>query len=196
MSAAGAFDLIRTFEEEKARALGISARREAGMYYTPPDVAACVVELALRFHRGARGSVLDPCAGAGAFLVAAARAGLSGLRGIDRDPEALRIARRALRLCGARVTLTHADSLTFSPRPAGLVISNPPYGHVATARERAELVRSFPALRGGEIDRPAHPGRILHQDRDSRRRPRSGSLHSRARRGGVFAGHSRRQMAG
>src|SRR5205085_4928074 len=72
LSAAGAFDLIRTFEEEKARALGISARRQIGMYYTPPQLASEVVELALRFHHGPRASVLDPCAGAGAFLVAAA----------------------------------------------------------------------------------------------------------------------------
>jgi hypothetical protein len=88
--------------------------------------------------------------------VAAARAGLEGLRGIDRDPEALRIARRALRLCGARAAFKCADSLTFSPRrPADLLVSNPPYGHVTSARERAALLRAYPALRGGEIDRYA-----------------------------------------
>src|SRR2546429_9939150 len=31
----------------------------------------------------------------------------------------------------------------------------PPYGHVADARERAFLAQTFPALRGGEIDRYA-----------------------------------------
>ena len=155
MSAAAADLLIQTFEEETARALGRGARRDAGVYYTPPAVAAQVVELLLA-HSGARGSVLDPCAGAGAFLVAAARAGLTRLRGIDLDPAALRVARRALRLCGAKAALHRADSLHFTPRePADLLVSNPPYGHVADSRERTALLREFPALKGGEIDRYA-----------------------------------------
>lgn len=148
--------LILAFEEEKSRALGNALRREAGLYYTPPAVAAQVVELLLE-HGGVReGLLLDPCAGAGAFLVAAARAGLRRLRGIDLDPAALRVARRALLTCGLRPQLTRADALRFRPRvPADLLVSNPPYGHVADAREREFLARSFPALRGGEIDRYA-----------------------------------------
>ena len=155
MSAAAADLLIRTFEEEKARALGVRGRRDAGLYYTPPELAAQVVELALR-QGGARGSVLDPCAGAGAFLVAAARAGLARLSGFDLDPEALRVARRALRLCGARPALRQGDALRLRPRePVDLLVSNPPYGHVGDAVERAALLKLFPALRGGEIDRYA-----------------------------------------
>src|SRR5438874_2469539 len=43
-----------------------------------------------------------------------------------------------------------------APRePADLIVSNPPYGHVSVAAERAFLLRAFPALRGGEIDRYA-----------------------------------------
>ncbi len=148
--------LIAAFEKEKSRALGNSRRRDAGLYYTPPLVAARVVEIALRHGAAAPGRVLDPCAGAGAFLVAAARAGLRDLHGFDLDPEALRVARRALRLCGASARLRKADALRFTPRhPADLILSNPPYGHAADARERAFLLRSFPALRGGEIDRYA-----------------------------------------
>ena len=155
MSAAAADLLIRTFEEEKARALGLRGRRDAGLYYTPPELAAQVVELALR-HGGARGSVLDPCAGAGAFLVAASRAGLLRLSGFDLDPEALRVARRALRLCGARPALRQGDALRLRPpAPVDLLVSNPPYGHVGDASERAALLALFPALRGGEIDRYA-----------------------------------------
>ena len=155
MSAAAADLLIRTFEEEKARALGLRGRRDAGLYYTPPQVAAQVVELALR-HGGARGSVLDPCAGAGAFLLAAARAGQDRLSGFDLDAAALRVARRALRLCGARPALRQADALRTLPRaPVDLLVSNPPYGHVGDAGERAALLALFPALRGGEIDRYA-----------------------------------------
>ena len=155
MSAAAADLLIRTFEEEKARALGLRGRRAAGVYYTPPEIAAQVVELALR-HGGARGSVLDPCAGAGAFLVAAARAGLQRLSGFDIDAQALRVARQALRLCGARPALRQGDALRVRPRaPVDLLVSNPPYGHVGDASERAALLEMFPALRGGEIDRYA-----------------------------------------
>jgi predicted RNA methylase len=148
--------LIARFEQEKSRALGNRGRRDAGLYYTPPLVAARVVEIALRHGAPAPRRVLDPCAGAGAFLVAAARAGLRDLHGLDLDPQALRVARRALGLCGASARLREADALRFTPaQPADLLVSNPPYGHVSDERERSFLLRSFPALRGGEIDRYA-----------------------------------------
>ena len=154
MSAADADALIRKFEEEKARALGRAGRRSAGVYYTPPELAAQVVEIALRHSPG--GAVLDPCAGAGAFLVAAARAGLRDLRGIDLDGAALRVARRALRLSGVEsARLQRGDALRLQPPPADLLISNPPYGHVEGAGERRFLARALPGLRGGEIDRYA-----------------------------------------
>ena len=146
--------LIAHFEQQKSRALGNAQRRDTGLYYTPADLAARVVEIALREGGIAGGRVLDPCAGAGAFLVAAARAGLRDLHGFDLDSEALRVARQALRLCGAKARLRKADALRVaSRRPADLLISNPPYGHVREPRERAFLLREFPALRGGEIDR-------------------------------------------
>jgi hypothetical protein len=149
LSGATPDELIATFEAERARALGHEGRRGAALYYTPPSVAAQVVELAQR--HGARGVVLDPCAGAGAFLLAAARAGFSHLRGIDQDAAALRVARKAL--SGFRVQLERADAL--ETRPHGridCIVSNPPYGHV---RPDAALLRRYPALRGGEVDRYA-----------------------------------------
>jgi hypothetical protein len=136
--------LIAAFEERKSRALGNALRREAGLYYTPPELASFVVELALRYGRG---SLLDPCAGAGAFLLAAARAGVTDLRGIDLDAGALRVARRVV----PQASLRRGDSLRLPVEPADLVVSNPPYGHVRDAW----LARRFPALRGGEIDRYA-----------------------------------------
>jgi predicted RNA methylase len=148
--------LIARFEEEKSRALGRSRRRDAGLYYTPPAIADRVIEVALRHGGVSGGRVLDPCAGAGAFLVAAARAGLHDLHGLDLDAEALRVARRALRLCGVEPRLRQADALLFRPRRAAdLLVSNPPNGHVADAAERGALAAAFPALRGGEIDRYA-----------------------------------------
>jgi predicted RNA methylase len=146
--------LIAHFEERKSRALGNDRRRDAGLYYTPADLAARVVGIALR--EGGTVSVRFPApySGAVVFLVAAARAGLRDLHGFDLDPEALRVARQALRLCGAKARLRRADALRVAlGQPADLLISNPPYGHVKERRERAFLLREFPALRGGEIDR-------------------------------------------
>ena len=144
--------LIRTFEEETARALGRSGRRSAGVYYTPLDLAAQVVELA-RTQGGAAlsGSVVDPCAGAGAFLLAARRAGFSRLCGFDLDAAALRVARQVVP--GAQ--LRKADSLRVKAGGFDVLVSNPPYGHLSSEAERAWVLRALPGLRGGEVDRYA-----------------------------------------
>jgi hypothetical protein len=67
--------LIARFEKEKSRALGNAGRREAGLYYTPGEIADQVLAAAL-LHGGVRvtARALDPCAGAGAFLVGGGRA--------------------------------------------------------------------------------------------------------------------------
>ena len=158
--------LCAAAEELTALRLGAQGRRAAGLYYTPPGVAAEVVALALE-HGGVRDPerVLDPCAGAGAFLCAAARAlapllgtarAVAACSGADLDLDALAAARAALVLCGGPPgPLRRADSLRSPLREADLLVSNPPYGHVETLAERARLLRLFPALRGGEIDRYA-----------------------------------------
>ena len=63
----------------------------------------------------------------------------------------LRVARRAL--AGFRVRLRRGDALDVRPRGSiDCIVSNPPYGHVPAD---PALLRAFPALRGGEIDRYA-----------------------------------------
>jgi predicted RNA methylase len=155
-------------EELTSRRVGERGRRSAGLYYTPPDVAALVVSLALRHGVPSPATVLDPCAGAGAFLCAAARA-LSGslgparavsiCSGADLDADALRAARAALLIAGgpgaAPGALRRVDSLRADLPLADLLVSNPPYGHVESSAGRAALLRLLPALRGGEIDRYA-----------------------------------------
>ena len=157
-----------------ALALGAQGRRRAGVYYTPPALAVQVVEIALRQGSVAAAAagrpsigtfpesapppstplVLDPCAGAGAFLVAAARCGLGRFEAIDLDADALCVARAALALEGTfDVTVLRGDSLRTALAPADLLVSNPPYGHLDGAKERAKLAALFPALRGGEVDR-------------------------------------------
>jgi len=128
--------LCASAEQIFARRLGEHGRRAAGLYYTPPHLADEVVALALR-HGSMRmpRAVLDPCAGAGAFLCAAARAiPRARFASADLDPEALRIARGALALCGAvGPTLVRADSLRTDLAPADLLVSNPAYGHLGDA---------------------------------------------------------------
>ncbi|TMA22159.1 MAG: hypothetical protein E6J85_05565 [Deltaproteobacteria bacterium] len=62
-------DVCAAAEELRAMALGARGRRSAGLYYTPPDLAARIVDLALLQGSSQHPRrVLDPCAGAGAFL--------------------------------------------------------------------------------------------------------------------------------
>ena len=146
-----------------AQRLGAQGRRRAGVYYTPREIADRVVELSLRHGSidneriRARSDIplaLDPCAGAGAFLVAAARAGLRRCAAMDLDADALRVARAALALEGVLdASFACGDSLRDSPPLADLLVSNPPYGHLDDPQERAALAAIFPSLRGGEIDR-------------------------------------------
>jgi predicted RNA methylase len=169
-------ELCFTFEALHSAALGSTGRRRVGLYYTPPGVAEQVVALALAhgsIPRRALPAVTDPCAGAGIFLAAAARAlAARGSRaeaalccsGADLDPAALRVARASLALCAgpaaapraiAALQLARRDSLRTRGEEADLLVSNPPYGHLDDPRERAFLARALPALRGGEIDRYA-----------------------------------------
>jgi predicted RNA methylase len=153
-------DLCAAAEELRAIALGARGRRSAGVYYTPPDLAAYVVDLALRHGSVQRPRrVLDPCAGAGVFLrEAARRVGASACAGADLDGFALRAARAELLLVdpAGRPLLRRLDSLRTAPvADADLLVSNPPYGHLEDPGERAFLARALPALRGGEIDRYA-----------------------------------------
>ena len=164
--------LCAAYETRAALARGKLGRKQAGLFYTPPAIAARVVQLALQHgpRLPARPTVVDACAGAGIFLLAAARA-IPGARlgGADLDPEALAVAAEALLLLGgeqpgdrarprrgrtsAAAVLERLDALREVPAlcPADLVVGNPPYGKAA-AGERTALGALFPALRGGEID--------------------------------------------
>lgn len=165
------------YEALRAESRGTAHRKERGVFYTPPGLAAQVVELAFA-HGGLpdRPRVYDCCAGAGVFLIAAARAmaargvpigeAVQLCAGSDLDPNALEVARTALGLLGnvlpeppdARgIWLAPLDALREHPSRAGLgpidlLITNPPYGHAQAGRPRASLLRKFPELKGSEID--------------------------------------------
>jgi predicted RNA methylase len=164
------------YEALAAESRGTAHRKERGVFYTPPELAAQVVELAFA-HGGLtdRPRVYDCCAGAGIFLIAAARAmsargvpieaAVQLCAGSDLDVSALEVARTALGLLGnvlpdhpaPRIWLEPLDALREDPArtglgPIDLLITNPPYGHAQAGRPRASLLRKFPELKGSEID--------------------------------------------
>lgn len=140
-----------------------AARRASGVFYTPRAIAEYIVGRAIR---GAGvGRVLDPACGGGAFLLAAWRRlrelgqPTDGLLGVDLDPEAVLLARRAvwLEACRSGVALADveleanilcADALSGPPldqqRGAlDAVVGNPPYRRELGARElMARLAQS------------------------------------------------------
>jgi N-6 DNA Methylase len=148
--------LCAAYEKRAAAERGKAGRKAAGLFYTPPEIAARVVRLALEHGPSLPASprVLDACAGAGVFLLAAARA-LPGARlyGTDLDPQALKVAGEALGLLDAKAVLEPLDVLRSDPASglADLLVGNPPYGHAAP-EDRAWLVERFPGLRGAEVD--------------------------------------------
>lgn len=114
---------------------GASVRRKRGTHYTPRSLAEDVAERALRplLERCASGAdvlalrVLDPAVGGGVFLLAATRLLASALealgephelalaavvstclRGVDRDPLALRVAEASVALLAGRPALRGA----------------------------------------------------------------------------------------
>jgi len=113
-------------------------RKGRGAFYTPPEVADELVAWAVG---GLDDPVVcDPACGGGAFLLAAARAGVRRLVGIDVDPLAVAVCEASLWLAGATAELVVADALVEPwPEPVDVVVGNPPFLSqlgTATARSR------------------------------------------------------------
>jgi type I restriction enzyme M protein len=124
-------------------------KKALGQFFTPPRLAAWMVETALLWlpHPA---SMLDPACGDGAFLEPAARLGIREVVGVEIDPQILAAARERL---GGRpqVSLIEGDALRLIRDLEGrfdLVAANPPfsakYGRVRDLR----LLRQF-ALAAG-----------------------------------------------
>lgn len=147
-------------------------RSQLGAFYTPPCLVERLLDLATETGlRWEEVRVLDPAAGSGAFLVAAAARMLdalgdvepaialrficSRLRGLELDPIAAGLAQAALEitLCdlsevaGLPVPpmVRVCDTLEEQPEPTfNLVIGNPPYGRVSlTPEQRTRFRRSL-----------------------------------------------------
>jgi hypothetical protein len=159
--------------------LGRGRRRQGGVFYTPPEMAATVSRWALGVATSPVPVVADPAVGGGSFLLAAGeqlvRRGLSRgdavahhLVGIDVDPVAAAVCEAALSIWAGGAAVPEvivADALTLPEEawPAGLdvVVGNPPFLNQlgrATARrgeEAAELRRRFGSVAGGYADTAA-----------------------------------------
>jgi adenine-specific DNA-methyltransferase len=147
-------------------------RAAAGAFYTPPSLAARLLdqseEAGLEWHTA---KVLDPAAGGGAFLVHAATRMLVSLRdceprfalrqlknrlhGLELDPHAAALAQVSLEVVIADITKAAAetpptfvrvcDALEAAPKAIyDLVVGNPPYGRVTLPEEtRQRYARSL-----------------------------------------------------
>jgi len=130
--------------------LSPETRRDQAAYFTPPYLAATVLDLAVEygFDLGA-GSVLDPAAGGAAFLsTIAARMTAAGvaprqaagrLLGVEIDPGLARISRTLIaeRLVVGGVSYVDVqvgDALRRRWKAEfDLVVANPPYGRITPA---------------------------------------------------------------
>ncbi|WP_238010345.1 N-6 DNA methylase [Dactylosporangium sp. AC04546] len=94
---------------------------------TPDDLADLMVALA----EVAGGAVLDPAAGSGGTLRAAARAGCTSAYGQELDEPLARLATLWLNLCGMPGEVMTGDSLradAFAERSFDAVVCHPPFG--------------------------------------------------------------------
>ncbi len=121
-------------------------KKVLGQFFTPPQLAAWMVEVSLSFLRR-REWMLDPACGEGVFLEPALAHGFSGVMGIEVDPSVF--AACAARLGSSpHLWLRQANALDLLHELKGrfdLVATNPPfsakYGRVKEGRylERFEL---------------------------------------------------------
>ncbi len=161
--------------------LAAKTRRARGVHFTPPELAAEVVEATLAPLRGPL-RIIDPAMGCGAFLLAAARLlekrgpdfakAMSGkhsltgtvvLSGFDTDPLAVELARLSLSIeTGLPVEafdgLRVGDALLETEGQFDAVVGNPPFGNAIekrTARNAtyaAKLRRLYPEFAQGAYD--------------------------------------------
>ncbi|MEU5725011.1 N-6 DNA methylase [Micromonospora sp. NPDC047738] len=104
-----------------------SAPGPGRLFATPDDLADLMVGLA----GVGGGSVLDPAAGSGAVLRAAARAGCTSAHGQEIDEDLARLAGLWLALRDVQGELSTGDSLradAFAGRTFDAVVCNPPFG--------------------------------------------------------------------
>jgi putative methylase len=104
---------------------------------TPSEAAAELLLAADRLDPLAGRSVVDLGLGTGRLAIGAALLGAAPVHGVEIDPEAASIARRAAREAGVRIAVEVRDVAGYD-RPADVVVLNPPFG-----AQRAHADRPF-----------------------------------------------------
>jgi tRNA1(Val) A37 N6-methylase TrmN6 len=139
-------------------------RRKRGVHFTPPEVAAEVVEATLAPLKGKALRTIDPAMGCGAFLLAVARLRPEAeLFGFDIDPLATEFARHSLAIETGRpiasfTNLRTGDALLEATGKFDAVIGNPPFGNAIekrTARSAtyaAKMRERYPEFAQGAYD--------------------------------------------
>jgi predicted RNA methylase len=128
-------------------------RRANGAIYTPLAVVEAMVSRAVELCGAAPGQIVDPGAGTGRFLLAAARAfPRAELVGVEIDPLAATCARANLAAAGlanrARIEVCDFRRVELGGRGPRLFIGNPPYvrHHQISAADKTWLSERAAAL--------------------------------------------------
>jgi putative methylase len=109
---------------------------------TPAEAAADLLSLADQSDGLAGRSVLDLGTGTGRLAIGAALLGAIPVVGIDRDPSALAIGRRAADAAGVAVEFVESEADAWS-RAAEVVVMNPPFGAQRRHADRTFWDRAF-----------------------------------------------------
>ena len=113
-----------------------------------PTVAAAMVRLAGEPY----GTLLDPCCGSGTILVEATEVGWHA-RGVDIDPDAVRIARKNAH--GVEVSEGDVRYLTFGDSSVRACVSNLPFGKQYTVQQE---MNDWLRVALSELARVTQPG--------------------------------------
>ncbi len=137
-----------------------------GSYYTPPAVVADMMK---KLAPQSEETILDPCCGSGAFLLAAPHAEPELLFGVDSDPTAVLIAKTNLLLKFPNrdfiPNIIAADFLCARqpndfPEKFNCVIANPPWGAGAATTAKRGVNETFSIFLRRAFDRLSPDGRL------------------------------------
>lgn len=115
---------------------------------TPAEAAAALLESADRWEGLAGRSVLDLGCGTGRLAIGSALLGATPVHGVDVDPTAIEVARKAATTAGAEVDFAVGEVRDCAD-PAELVVMNPPFGAQRRHADRPFWERALALARRG-----------------------------------------------
>lgn len=129
-------------------------KAELEQYPTPPGLAAEMAYIALGKGDLAGRRVLDAGCGNGVLGIAAKLLGAAEVVGVDRDPQAIRVAERNAKRAGVDVVWRQTDVAAVEG-PFDTVLMNPPFG---SQTKHADLPFLDKALSVAEVVYSFHNG--------------------------------------